>query len=121
MLTDFGKFLRKLRIDRGELIKNMAEKLGITASYLSAVETGKRNIPDTWISAISSLYSLSNGEAQELKDAAANSSRSVTMTLEDTPCERRETALLFAREFQNMDDSTINRIRNLIKNPKNEM
>ena len=38
MLTSLGKFLRKLRIDRGEILKDMADKLGVTVSFLSAVE-----------------------------------------------------------------------------------
>ena len=47
-LTEFGKFSRKLRIDNGELLKDMAIKLNVTVSYLSAVEIGKRNIPEKW-------------------------------------------------------------------------
>ena len=42
MLTALGKFLRKLRIDNGEILKDMADKLGVTASFLSAVENGKK-------------------------------------------------------------------------------
>ena len=38
MLTNFGKALRKLRIDNNELLKDMALKLEVTVSYLSAVE-----------------------------------------------------------------------------------
>lgn len=52
MLTEFGKILRKIRIDQGEIIKDMEEKLNVTASYLSVVETGKRNIPENWIEEI---------------------------------------------------------------------
>ena len=29
MLTSLGKFLRKLRIDQGEILKDMADKLGV--------------------------------------------------------------------------------------------
>ncbi|KHF28295.1 Helix-turn-helix domain protein [Anoxybacillus sp. BCO1] len=49
MLTEFGRFCRKLRIDNGELLKHMADKLGVTSSYLSAVENGKRNVPQDWV------------------------------------------------------------------------
>ena len=44
MLTSLGRFLRKLRIDRGEILKNMAEKLEVTSSFLSAVENGKKRM-----------------------------------------------------------------------------
>ena len=43
-MTDFAKALRILRIERGEVLKDMADKLGITSSYLSAIECGKRKI-----------------------------------------------------------------------------
>ena len=42
MLTALGRFLRKIRIDRNELLKDMADKLEVSASFLSAVENGKR-------------------------------------------------------------------------------
>ena len=45
MLTEFGQYLRKLRIDHGDFLKDMSDVLGVTPSYLSAVETGKRNVP----------------------------------------------------------------------------
>lgn len=42
MITPIGKFLRKLRIDTGEILKDMAEKLHVSPSFLSAVENGKK-------------------------------------------------------------------------------
>ena len=40
MLTALGKFLKKLRVDRNEVLKDMSARLGVTASFLSAVENG---------------------------------------------------------------------------------
>ena len=45
MLTNFGKKLRILRINTGETIVEMSEKLGLSTSYLSSIENGKRKIP----------------------------------------------------------------------------
>lgn len=42
MLTAFGKEVRKIRLDRGELLKTMADSLGVKSSYLSAIEHGKK-------------------------------------------------------------------------------
>lgn len=41
--TSLGKFLRKLRIDRGKLLRTMSNKLGISMSFLSSVENGKKS------------------------------------------------------------------------------
>lgn len=66
MTTAFGKFCRKLRIDNNEIMKDMAEKLGVTASYLLAIEKGKRSIPTDWAEQIASLYELTEQQTKEL-------------------------------------------------------
>ena len=121
MLTDFGRFFRKLRIDRGGLIKDMAEKLDVTASYLSAVETGKRNIPDAWVQKISSGYHLDEASRHALSEAAARSAKTIKLELGNLSGDKREAAILFAREFGCMDEETVSRIRDLLKSlPKEE-
>jgi transcriptional regulator with XRE-family HTH domain len=94
----------------------MADKLGVTSSYLSAVETGKRNIPDGWVEKIAQFYGLDMLEQDALQAAATNSVRAVTMDLSNMVPKRRETALLFARKFDDVDDSAIETIRKLLNN-----
>ena len=65
-LTEFGKFSRKLRIDNGELLKDMAIKLNVTPFFLSMVETGRRSIPKKWEEEIEKIYSLSLKQKEEL-------------------------------------------------------
>ena len=55
MTTEFGKMLRKLRIDCDENIRDMAFNLDITASYLSAIECGKRNIPKNLVDKVAKV------------------------------------------------------------------
>ena len=58
MLTSIGRFLRKLRIDNGEILKDMAEALGVSSAFLSAVENGKKKMPEGWIEKLKSIYSF---------------------------------------------------------------
>jgi len=69
MLTEFGKICRKIRIDHGELMRHMAFKLDVTASFLSAVENGKRNIPKKWCLIIIEMYGLNCDEGKKLREA----------------------------------------------------
>lgn len=39
MLTEFGKLLRIIRINSGDTSKDMAKKLNLSPSYLSAIES----------------------------------------------------------------------------------
>ena len=66
MVTEFGKFTRKLRVDSDELMKDMAKKLGVTTSYLSAVEVGKRKVPTSWGELINENYELTEEQSSEL-------------------------------------------------------
>ncbi len=54
-------------MDHDERMKDMAEKLEITSSYLSAVEKGKRALPSSWIHKICKNYQLSKSQMNELQ------------------------------------------------------
>ena len=45
MITSLGTFLRRLRLAKGEILKDMAESLGVSSAFLSAVENGKKKMP----------------------------------------------------------------------------
>lgn len=76
-MTEFGKYLRKLRIDRGETMRDMAKNIGVSASFLSVVETGKKRIPETLVYRIQSAYSLSPSQVADLKQSIESSSNSM--------------------------------------------
>lgn len=109
MLTPFGKFLRKLRIDQGELLKDMAEKLQVTASYLSAVEVGKKAVPSAWITTLSSMYkSIQAPELQRLADLSKPEFRvELPRGAEDL---RREAVSVFARKVGTMDHESLTKL-----------
>jgi HTH-type transcriptional regulator, competence development regulator len=104
MLTEFGKFLRKLRIDNNELLKNMADKFNITPSYLSAVETGKRNIPSEWNDILIDTYKLDDDQQDELKDVVRKSKLKVKFELNGMKQKDKELVLSFARELISLDE-----------------
>lgn len=65
-LTDFGKAVRKARIDTGFTLLTMAQKLGTTPAFLSGLETGRKNIPSKWVEAISHLFAEHGYEIEHL-------------------------------------------------------
>lgn len=114
MLTLFGKFVRKLRIDRNELLKDMAVKLGVASSYLSAVETGKRNVPHDWLEKITTLYQLNYEETQELKTAIESSQLSIKIDLKRASSKDKNLVMSFAREFKELDDEEKSKIWDIL-------
>ena len=114
MLTSFGKLCRKLRIDNGELLKDMADKLGVTSAYLSAVETGKRNVPKDWPERITKMYSLDEIKSKELKEAAAKSQINLKLELENLDESDKDLMLAFARQFNQLTDTDKNKIKQIL-------
>ena len=115
MLTEFGRALRKLRLDESEILRDMAVKLGISTAYLSAIENGKRPIPRGFIDSISDAYTLGDDERKELKRAIDKSLVDIEIDLEGKQGARREAALIFARSFDDMDDNTAQKIIEMLK------
>jgi HTH-type transcriptional regulator, competence development regulator len=116
MLTPFGKFCRKLRIDNEELLKDMAGKLGVTSSYLSAVENGKRKVPRDWTENIISFYSLNDDQQNELKQVVQDSQKVVKIDFEGYSSEDKNDILALARTFRGLNESEKALIKNILQN-----
>lgn len=114
MLTSVGRFLRKLRIDHGEILKDMAEKLEVTVSFLSAVENGKKHMPSAWNGKICALYDLNEAQQKEFTTAIAETEEAIEMDLVDANIGRRELAVSFARKFNNISDAQVEEIRKIL-------
>lgn len=113
MLTNFGKSLRKIRIDHNELLKDMAGRLGVTVAYLSAVENGKREVPDSWIEKIADSYGLSSEEEKELQEYAYEGKETLKIDLAGIENEERDLALAFARSFKSLTDDEKKQLQKL--------
>lgn len=72
-LTPFGISVRKLRVDHDEYQRDMASRLNVTVSYLSAVERGRRNVPSDWARRIGQIYELDTADIARLEKEASNS------------------------------------------------
>ncbi|WDF02972.1 helix-turn-helix domain-containing protein [Shouchella hunanensis] len=105
MLSAFGKFVRKLRIDNGELLKEMADKLGVTSSYLSAVENNKRNVPQGWSEIIIKNYALNEFEAKQLEKAIEESIIINKIDLNQFGKEDKNIVKALARELKSFDEA----------------
>ena len=104
MITSFGKFCRILRIQNNELLKNMSDKLGVSSAFLSAVENGKKEIPEAWYSKIVTLYSLSDEEADKLYNAILLSIIELKINLQNLSTEDLNLAVSFARKFESLSN-----------------
>ena len=113
-VTSLGKILRKIRIDHNEVLQDMAEKLGVTASFLSAVENGKRNVPASWLDQLPSVYSLSEQSADALRQAARTQMKFVKLELDKANEKRDEVVFAFARKIEELDDTVLDELKKIL-------
>lgn len=112
--TKFGEFMRVQRIKHHEVMGDIATLLNVKVSFVSAVESGKKNVPEEWISKIIEHYHLSMEEQKELNDSVEESRTQVKMNLTSaTSCQRR-VALQFQRSFEEIDEDTAKAIIELL-------
>ena len=104
MATIFGKELRKLRVDMDENINTMARKLGISISYLSAIEAGQRKIPSDMVDKIIAKYNLSEERSEIMRQAEAESSISIEIDLSNVSSEQRKLAFALSRKLDDISD-----------------
>lgn len=71
--TPFGKFMRGYRAKYDFVMADIAKKLGVNTSFLSLVETGKKNIPLSWKSLIPKKLNLSDEETKKLIESIDDS------------------------------------------------
>ena len=79
-MTPFGAKLRELRAARGVSLKAMAEAIGVSSAYLSALEHGRRGAP-TWylVQRIITYFNVIWDEAEELERLAQDSDPRITV------------------------------------------
>lgn len=109
-MTKLGIALRKIRLDRQELLKDMATKLKVSSAFLSAVETGKKRPPANFIDRICSLYELNGEEKSELLLAADMSLDEVKINLSEASPAQRQVAVSFAKALDGLTDEEISKI-----------
>lgn len=116
MFTQFGKILRKIRIDQGLLLKDMADAFGVSSAYLSSVETGKKPVSDDLVKRAAAFLRLDpeSDEYAELQDAAAISRGEVSMSTSGPTPKHQEAVLAFARNFERLNQSDLDRILGML-------
>ena len=100
MLTEFGKFLRKWRIDLELKFRVMASDLGVSMAYLSAVENGKKTPSRAFIGKLASYMKLSNAEREEMELLIDKARKVLKIDMGKLSEEQRLQAALFARELR---------------------
>jgi transcriptional regulator with XRE-family HTH domain len=115
-VTPFGVRLRQLRADRGISLKSMAEALGVSAAYLSALEHGRRGKPThAMVVAICAQLNIIWDDADELMRLARLSHPRVTVDTAGLSPDATELANLLAERIRKLPPERVARLLDLIR------
>jgi transcriptional regulator with XRE-family HTH domain len=115
-MTPFGARLRALRAARGESLTAMAEAIGVSAAYLSALEHGKRGVP-TWLllQRIIAHFNIIWDEAEDLQRLAALSQPRVVVDTALLSPTATELANRLARDIAYLSESDLGHLLEALK------
>ena len=110
-MTPFGRRLRELRRERGRRLKDMAQALGVSEAYLSALEHGHRGRPGGgFVQQVSAYFNLAWDDVDELKRLAELSHPRVVVDTAGLSPRATELANRLAEVIGELDEAAIERV-----------
>lgn len=118
-MTPFGEKMRDLRDTKGVSQKQMAQALGVSGAYLSALEHGNRGRPAPgMIMQICDYFGLIWDDSEELKRLARMSHPRVTVDTAGLSARATELANELADSIGDLDEQTLQWILDEIRAQK---
>ena len=121
MYTEFGKWLRTLRISIGIRLYDMSKALSVSSSFISAVETGKKSIPLDFVEKIIKNYDLSDEQIAALKNAVKltrddelRSKKSIQLKVDTSKSDVQELLYCFARKADELTEEEKNAMWDIV-------
>ena len=115
-MTPFGAKLRALRAERGLSLGAMAEAIGVTPTYLSALEHGRRGQPNwVFVQRVIQYFNIIWDDAEELQRLADVSHPRVTVDTAGLDPRATLLANRLARRIGELDGATLEALLHLIE------
>jgi len=107
-MTPFGARVRSLREEKGTTLTAMAEAVGVSAAYLSALEHGKRGRPSWYlIQRIIAYFGIIWDEAEELAKLAEISHPRIVIDTSGLSPQATELANLLAARIRGLSKASL--------------
>jgi transcriptional regulator with XRE-family HTH domain len=115
-VTPFGERLRTLRAERGLTLQAMAEALGVSPAYLSALEHGRRGRPThALVVAICAQLNIIWDEADELQRLARLSHPRIAVDTAGLSPAATELANLLAERIRKLPPEKVDRMLEILR------
>lgn len=104
-MTPLGLKIRELRDKKGVTQKQMAEELGVSAAYLSALEHGHRGMPNWhFLQRLIGYFNIIWDEADALQKLAISSHTRVVVDTEKLSADATSLANILSQQIANLSE-----------------
>lgn len=114
MITQFGKLLVNIRMDRDITQIEMAQGLNISPAFLGQLERGVKHLPKTMLQRIFNYLYASPELEQKLRRAADNSALRHNIDVSSESQKTKEVVALFARTFDSLSHKDMDKIHKIL-------
>lgn len=114
MTSKFGIVARKIRSKNNESLRKMATRLEISPSFLSAMEVGRKLVPNDYAKKIKDTYNLNDDEYKELYESIIETNKRVDIEIEKMNEAQKEVSMTFARKIENADPDLVEKLRKVL-------
>ena len=120
-MTPFGEKLRLLRRERGISQREMAAAIGVSPAYLSALEHGRRGVPN-WatVQKIIGFFNVIWDDAEELQRLAERSDPRIVIDTAGLSPRATELSNLLAERISSLEEPEIERLIRQLRGARTE-
>lgn len=113
--TPFGRVLAEIRFKEDERMVDMAKSIGVSTSFLSALELGRKQVSKDLIGKLFSAYDIDESKKDEIRELAAMSGTSIRLNLEGASDQKREFVSNLSKKLAELDDDVIAQLQEVLQ------
>ena len=106
-MLKIAKYLKQIRLDNEETLKDMARSLDVTPTFISAIEKGRKKMPVRIRKRIIDIYNLDPNQIERLDNANMESQDHIEIRIRSLPERRKTLAVQFAMGLAGFTDETV--------------
>jgi transcriptional regulator with XRE-family HTH domain len=108
-------FMKRLRLDHNDqTMLQMSKELGISISFLSSIENGKRNMSDDMFLLLCDKYDLNDRQIDELKFLRTLNSNKINVPLSSMSSELKSTTVKFLSSAEDLSKDDLKKIESIL-------
>jgi len=116
MATEFGTKVQRLRQLAGMTLYEVAQKMNMSSAFLSAVENGRKRVPDDFVGKLADAIPEAKAQERELEALANQAREQVVLPLPKANRQDADLATVLARKFNTLSEAQKQRIRAILDN-----